>query len=115
MGVGYLAAGGEVLALGVDALVVVDVVLPAVLGLVHVREPSIDTCFVWGGEEVFWLEDSSFFFLSRLDLPAFFSTLEKSQCEELSLDWGMIYIMYRIVLIACLSRDLGEGGSIHTG
>lgn len=29
------------LALGVDALVVVDVVLPAVLGLVHVREAGV--------------------------------------------------------------------------
>lgn len=38
-----LAARGKVLALGVDALVVIDVVLPAVLSLVLVGEPGIDT------------------------------------------------------------------------
>lgn len=38
----HLAARGKVLALGVDALVVIDVVLPAVLGLVDVGKASVD-------------------------------------------------------------------------
>ena len=37
----HLTARGKVLALGVDALVVINVVLPAVLGLVHVREAGV--------------------------------------------------------------------------
>jgi hypothetical protein len=38
----YLAAGLEVLALGIDAFVVVDVILPAVFRLVLVREAGIE-------------------------------------------------------------------------
>lgn len=37
-------AGIKVLALGVYALVVIDIVLPAVLGLVHVGEAGIGAC-----------------------------------------------------------------------
>lgn len=37
----YLAARRKVLSLGDDALMVVDIILPAVLGLVHVRKAGI--------------------------------------------------------------------------
>jgi len=39
----YLTAGFKLLPLGIDAFVVIHVVLPAVLGLVLVREASVET------------------------------------------------------------------------
>lgn len=38
-----LLAGHEVIAFGIDAFVVVDVVLPAVLGLILIGEPGVET------------------------------------------------------------------------
>lgn len=43
----YLATRLEVLALGIDALVVVDVILPAVLCLVLVGKAGIEACRTW--------------------------------------------------------------------
>lgn len=50
----HLAAGSKVLALGDNALVVVDVVLPAVLGLVLVGEAGVEACCAQASQHTVW-------------------------------------------------------------
>lgn len=93
-----LTARGKVLALGQDTLVVVDVVLPAVLGLVRVGEAGVDTC---GRRSETWSVDVAP--VSPLLVSSFFSSPRPSSAPVCS--------PLHPLLLQLRARNNGSGSS----